>query len=260
MSVGFCKLCNENKDLQKSHAIGAAIFRKILRADDGKAVEVANNDKYISYSSDSWAEYQLCNYCEGYLNPSYEQYSLLLLRGKKGEFSKTNHEVSFSHIDQFILNHYLLSILWRSANSNHNAYSQITLSKIENERLRLALLNKKTVPHKELSILCSRLTDNTEENGFSDKQLKEIIISPFSKKETINNKIKSTFTFIFEGFMLKYITPGLTYRERQTSGIINKEEKKLLIPYIDVFAIPELVDIMIHAYKNNHENRSNIKN
>lgn len=77
--LGSCKLCNKQKDLQLSHAVGDSVFRRIFKTNSGKGISVTRGDEDITYSSDSWAEHQLCSDCEMLLNLKYEKYSLGVL-------------------------------------------------------------------------------------------------------------------------------------------------------------------------------------
>ena len=78
-----CALCLEFKALKRSHAIPNSSFQKIFNGRQG--IVVSNDvDTYVKRTNDSWKKYQLCDECEQHLNKSYEGYSLLFLRGKKG--------------------------------------------------------------------------------------------------------------------------------------------------------------------------------
>jgi len=163
--VGRCKLCNQQKDLKISHAVGDSIFKKIFRTNSGKGISLTSGDEAIGYSSDSWAERQLCLDCEKLLNIEYEQYSLGVLRGKNCQLSKTDLGLTFKELDQQKLIMYFLSIYWRAANSGHSAYKNVVIIDNDNEYLRSSILNNTKIPAAKFSVKVSRVIDLSDSMG-----------------------------------------------------------------------------------------------
>jgi len=253
---GECKLCKNKKDLQLSHAIGDSIFKKILRANSGKAISITSDDEPIGYTSDSWAEYQLCSDCEMLLNDRYESYSLGVLRARNCKISKSSLGVTFSNVDQHKLIMYFLSIFWRAANSGHRSYNNVRILKNDNEYLRDAILSDYKIPANKFTVQISRVIDLTKNRGFSDKNLKDIIISPFCR--VYETKISACF--MFEGFFVEIFMRGYSRKDRNKYGVLSKAKRIFVAPYINLFEIPEIVDLMVDGLGKHIDGKSRIKN
>lgn len=252
-----CKLCLNESALQNSHVIGDSVFKKIFRSNSGKAISLSTCEKNIKYSNDSWAEPLLCSKCEKYLNENFEQYSLATLRGKNIRVRKTGYGVIFSDVNLRKLNLYFISLLWRAANSRHDAYLDVFLDVETNEYLRRAIFLSYEIPLSKLSVKVSRLIDRTK-NGFTLDILKNIVVSPFTKIETTDGKRIKTICFVFEGFFVEFLIPGLTSKFRNENGVIHKSKKLITIPFVNVLEINEIFDNMVINYGKHIEGRSDI--
>ena len=247
---GKCKLCLDPTILKKSHAIADSVFKRILRANAGKGITLTLDDEYIAYSSDSWWEYQLCETCEGKLNREYENYSLRVLRGAVGKVTKLDRGISFNGINQYKLNMFFLSILWRASVSRHQAYSAVSLGSQINEYFRSSFCYNRKIPVGTVSVSVSRLFDGSKSGGFSLNSLKGLIVSPF-----YNGK---EFCYAFEGFYIRISLPGVKLTERTKVGVIRPTKNILLVPFINIFDIPELSQLMVKNYAKHIEGKSRI--
>lgn len=256
--VGKCKLCNKQKDLQLSHAVGDSVFKKVFRTNSGKAISVTSGDEAIGYCSDSWAEHQLCADCEKLLNLEYEQYSLGVLRGKKCTFSKSDFGLSFSGLDQNKLIMYFLSIYWRAANSGHPSYENTVILEHDNEYLRNALLNNLKIPSGKFSVKVSRVIDLSESKGFTPEGIKEFIVSPFCRIHETDKVNNISVCFMFEGFFIEVYIKALKIKERKKHGVLSKAKGSLVIPYLNLFDIEEIVGLMVTGYGKYVEGNSRV--
>lgn len=247
-----CKLCLLKKDIKKSHAIANSVFKKITRQNDGKGITLTPDDKEITYSSDSWAEHQLCGSCEGLLSDTYEKYSLEAIRGKKVTVTKMIEGISIQNIDLHKFNMFFLSILWRASISNHAAYREVELGNEINEYLRSFILNDKKIPIVNFSVKISRLIDRSE--GFDMKTLKNFVTSLFYRKL----RTGSSYCFVIEGFFIEIIFPGLKLSQRNKPGVIRSTKRIIFIPLVHIFDIPELKELMVINYAKHVEGRSKI--
>ena len=258
-NIGKCKLCKKQKDLQVSHAIGNSIFKKILRANSGKAIFLTSGDKAIGYSCDSWAEHQLCSDCEKHLNLMYETYTLGVLRAHNCTFSKSELGLSFSDLDQHKLIMYFLSIYWRAANSGHPSYKNAVISEDDNEYLRNIILNNLEIPSEKFSVKLSRVIDLSESRGFSPQSIKELIIPPFNRVYEVGKSNNISICFMFEGFFIEIYTKGIEMKERKKHGILSKVKDSLFVPYLNIFDIKEIVNLMMVNYAKHIDGNSRIK-
>lgn len=257
--VEKCKLCNQQKDLQVSHAVGDSIFKKIFRTNSGKGITLTSGDEAIGYSSDSWAEHQLCLDCEKLLNIEYEQYALGVLRGKNCQLSKTDFGLTFKELEQQKLIMYFLSIYWRAANSGHSAYKNVVIIDRDNESLRNSILNNTKIPAGKFSIKVSRVIDFSKSKGFSPDSIKQIIVSPFCRVYE-NSKLENvSICFMFEGFFIEIYLKGLKLKNRSKYGVLAKTNKLLIVPYLNLFDIKEVFELMVKNYGKYVEGNSKVK-
>lgn len=253
MPTGKCALCLNNADLRRSHAIPDSVFKRISKENNGQSIRFKDDDmSLVDYSSDSWWEYQLCGNCEQHLNRNYEQYSLSAMRAGKGKISKHDIGVTFSEVDTLKLQLFFLSIFWRAANSHNEAYQKVYIPEPWNNELRLHLLNKTRVPLRFMTVKISRLIDRSTDGGFSLSNLKNVIASPFFRK--LPNR-KFSFCFLFEGFFIEIFMPGYTLKQRAAKGVINPLNKAVVAPYLNIFDIPEILNLLVAGYKKNLEGK-----
>ena len=255
MPTGKCALCLTTADLRRSHAIPNSVFKRVSKENNGQSIRFNDDDtSLVDYSSDSWWEHQLCSDCEQHLNFRYEQYSLSAIRGGKGKgkFAKHDFGVTFSEIDTLKLQLFFLSIFWRAANSKNEAYQKVYIPEPWNNELRLHLLNKTRVPLRFMTVKISRLIDRSTDNDFSLSTLKNFIASPFFRK--LPNR-KFAFCFLFEGFFIEIFMPGYTLKQRTAKGVINPLSKIIAAPYLNIFDIPEILNLLVAGYKKNLEGK-----
>lgn len=244
--MDICGMCNKESVLQNSHAIPDSVFKKILRSNSGKAIVVpAGGSDPIHYSSDSWDTSFLCGECESLLNSLYESYSLRVLRGSVGDFQRHDLGVTFSGFDPYRLTSFFISVFWRAANSKHSSYGKVYIPEPWNGEIRDHLFKNTPIPFNLASVKISRLIDRTPKNGFTLSSLKSVVMSPFFRKHKYG---KYSFCFVFEGFFVEIFTPGLTYSLRRQAGVILKDKRVLMVPYLDIFDVPEIVDALVKGY------------
>jgi hypothetical protein len=183
------------------------------------------------------------------LNREYERYSLSVLRGGVGKVTKLERGISFNGVNQYKLNIFFLSILWRASISGHKAYSGVSLGNQINEYLRVSLLGNNKIPIGTASVSVSRLFDGSKSGGFSLESLKELITPFYNGKE---------FCYVFEGFYVQTSLPGVKLTERTKAGVLRPTKSILLVPFINIFDIPELYKMMVNNYGKHVEGKSRI--
>jgi hypothetical protein len=246
-----CKLCKEQKYLKNSHAIGNAIFKRIFRNGSGKAISITSENEDIGYTSDSWAEHQLCGDCENLFNVKYEQYALGVLRGRNSNVSKTELGITFSDVNQHKLIMCFLSIFWRAANSGHPSYENVKIIESHNEYLRKAILENQEIPPEIFSVKVSRIIDQSEERRFTSENLKGLILKPSSRRYVTTEVKNFSVCFLFEGFFIEIYMIGLSLKDGEQPGVLAKYRKTLFVPYVNLFEIEEIVNLL-HRFREIH--------
>lgn len=241
MTLKSCSLCLQNKKLSKSHSIPNAAFKSLLKSNNGNAISIyADTDTPIQYMNDSWADQILCHDCENFLNETYEKYSISLLRGKNSGISFHGYGFTLSKtVEIWRFRLFLISILWRASISEHKSYGKVVLPNYIKDEIRNYLLTKKDIPDRLVTV-CVRQIFDSETGKFSRSQLDDFITSPYYRK----NKDSYSFCFVFLGIFLEIHFPGLKFKKRISQGVLKKGTSTFFAPRIDLFDIPEIVDIL----------------
>lgn len=254
MAKGICPLCHNHRALRRSHAVPTAVFRRILRKNNGKAIELRTDSQPIAYSSDSWREYLLCGDCEHLTNKNYDAYAIKVFRGGIGQSTNHANGVTLTGVDLDRFHRFFVSIFWKAAQSQHYAYTGVFIAKEQNEEFRAAIRDNLNLRGSLVSVRVSKLTDDTP-NGFTDDDLKDIIVSPFRRRQ----KTRLVFCFVFEGLFLEIFVPGLKFSERSRTGVLDPKKRVFYIPLLDIFEVPELVEGMAINFKKQAEGSTRIQ-
>ncbi len=200
---------------------------------------------------------QLCKRCESKLNTYYEDYSQKVLRNKFGS-ERTESGVSFQNIDTQIIRSFVAAILWRVSISDHKNYAAITLSDKLNEKLRFTLNTSSEISKRTFSVRGFKLIDSTE-GGFSRKNLRDCIISPFMRTYMdANHKSVQVVCFLFLGFFFEVFISGVPSGSEYHHEFIGYSKTSYVFPFLEITEIPELFELMVIAYGKNAEGLSAI--
>lgn len=253
-----CKLCRIKSELCNSHAIPDSVFRSLFKKGNGQAIKLSSNERTPNCKSqDSWATEQLCNKCETKLNINYDQYGLNLLRGKVGDIEKGCEGVHFSNIDTLKFKSFVLSVFWRCAVSEHQNYKIIEVSSVFLELIRSSLVKSAKVPKNSCTVFVQRLVD-TKESGFSEPNLRELIVSPFPRTYKVRGRLYSSISLIFSGFCFE-IFPGPIHNSEKISQFsLGSCKSSYTVPYIEITEIPELLDLMVSSLRKVNQGLSNV--
>lgn len=130
MSIGICKLCLEQKDLQNSHLIPAAMYRYIRDPSTKNPNPVIGGRKVAAPSSRQVSDYLLGKECEDLFNKNGEKQVLKWVwNGKNFPLAdrlavasphyRSNEFLAFSGtavgIDTLAFGYFAVSVVWRAA-------------------------------------------------------------------------------------------------------------------------------------------------
>ncbi len=82
MKRGKCKLCLLEKDLQDSHLMPAAVYRRTLTPDAKNQHPVAITEKGMVHTSEQVRDFVFCRECEGRFDKGGENYAMRLISTK----------------------------------------------------------------------------------------------------------------------------------------------------------------------------------
>lgn len=237
MENDFCKLCDQAKELKNSHVIGKAVFRAINK-NSGKhyGIYADQETEKVVRSTDQWATLMLCGDCESLLNSRYENYSLWSLRNKQtGVKHQINiHYLSIKNVNQKRLLMYVISIFWRAAVSSHKVFECVQISPEMNEYLKRCILGRINIDSKLFAVRVTKLIDSR--NHFSEELLEGIITNLMPR----NVQKGSSYIMVFSGYAFEILIGCLNPCDLYGYGVIRKNKSVLLVPYQDLFGIPEL--------------------
>lgn len=238
MKIGICKLCNNEKELRKSHVIPRSVFKRALKGFIyGRMLDQKSN-KVVNVQ-DQWATYLLCAECESKLNTRYEYYSLGVLRGEsiQTKHQEKNDYCQIVDVDQKRLILFVVSILWRALESNHEVFKNLTdlgMAKPIKEILKLCVYDNVLPRPQFFTVKISKLVTTIDE--YKDLDLSFISNWSFSVDE--RGFVKSLLIMDGHSFEIFFHT---ALESRLTGlGILKANKRILKLPRIEAFSIPEL--------------------
>lgn len=239
MTLGICKLCCEEKELQRSHVIGKTVFSRLLRKSEGNAaINICLKDRKISKSNDTWDSKLLCKSCESFFNRKFEDYSIHVLRKEQKSVNaiESNLGIFFQNVDQYRLILYLCSIYWRAAYSSHSSYDGIIIEKELSQYLVNVFLDKYKLNPKIFSARI-RLVKDGNVGKLSNSPV-SMIINPY-------HQLKANcyvYCMYYEGFFFELFIRSTTFKERLKPGFLNRLNKSFFIPLVDINELPEIAE------------------
>lgn len=67
------------------------------------------------------------------------------------------------------------------------------------------------------------------------------------------------FCFVFEGFYIQIYIPGIKLKERKSFGVLQSKNTSAFIPYLNIFDIPQLVELMEKSYGKHKSGLSKVR-
>lgn len=238
MNLNVCKLCNEDKVLKKSHVIPRSVFRNALKGQPyGKMLDRAKG--IVVNTQDQWAAHMLCGECEQILSARYEKYSLEALRGnsKSTKLQSKNEYIQIVGVDQKRIINFVISILWRAIESDHEKFRYLKALGINNlitAHFKECVYKNSLPKQQNFTVRISKLITTIPE--FKNMDLSFITTLSF-------NVIDGDFIeilFVMEGYCFEIFLHTKPNLRKIGLGILNKNKRILKMPYIEAFSIPEL--------------------
>lgn len=238
MSFGVCRLCKKESELRKSHVIPRSVFKRALKGFTYGLILDQQYNKVVNYQ-DQWAGYLLCGECESNLSTRYEEYSLGVLRGEQKRVKHQNKSeyLQIVDVDQKKLILFIISILWRAIESDHEVFKNLTdLNEAEliKENLRLCICENILPEQNLFTVRVSKLVTNIEQ--LKNLELKFITNWSFSadKRGFLRGLL------IIDGYCFEVFFPIYSTNRLFGIGVLKENKRILKIPRIEAFSIPEL--------------------
>ena len=245
-NIGICKLCSEERELCRSHAIPKAHFRQILRRSPGGAVAISSDESSpIRYTQDSWHARFLCTACEHSLNNSYDEYGISVLRDDSDRAKRSTVGITFTHIDRIRLRMFCLSILWRISVSKNVNYSNIDLPFLWEMELHEALKGNEKLSSSRFPVCIYKLRNQSGVLGFDNAGLRSASMAP----EAFAVDGFQTVYFLCFGFLIEIVLPCLPKKYSARIGLLSGTKNIFLAPYREVCDFKPLMDLSAHGIR-----------
>lgn len=102
------------------------------------------------------------------------------------------------------------------------------------------------------SLFCVKVCKLVDESeGFNQESLNQIIVNPFNRI----CKKGTSICMLFEGYFFEIFIKSVNFKDRKMPGYLDQSKNTLLVPYIDLFDIPEFADSLIDGLRI-HNNES----
>lgn len=244
---GLCRLCGCWSILQNSHALPDSLFRSLFKKGSGSAVHIdCSPDGEVRRTQDSWAEYLLCSGCESKLNSQYDVCGNRFTNGTGITIEKCGNFDRVAGIDMQRLRMYFVSVLWRMAESNEDNYRSVLLPRHVREEVAQCLRENTVLSERTASVRLQLAIDPSGSDGFTRDHLATLIVSPWCDLDKIKHSV--TFRFFHAGYLVSIRFPGVAVKDRKQLGLLTGKADLLLIPSVDIFSIPKVVDMLVTGY------------
>jgi hypothetical protein len=249
--MGKCALCLQDKELQQSHIIPNAFFKKVKRIKGEKSGHyISITDVENRWRQESYEESLLCWECEQKFSTKFEKYAIDLVLRNPANIGVTTYRygqtLEMSGIAYEKLKLFQLSILWRASVSTNTFYSHIKLIPYEEERLRRLLFDLESTDPVDFGCFMSPLCLNNDIRSM--KETKGFICTPFVEK----NGVYNFYVFYFGGYEWRFANPVCDRRFVVDHKIISASGD-LKCSIRDVYSIPVLFNRAFMGYKNQQE-------
>jgi len=218
-----CPLCKtSDHPIRVSHVIPDAAFRRAKT--NGKMMKVDFSNKTNELAQDSWSAQMLCSKCEHHFNQVFEDQTLNELRQARRKIGELGF-LKLKTKNPKRLAGFMLSLVWRAAQSDHWAYQKIQLPRSAIDGFGEYLLSGKSPDL--LWKLSYRITAMYDSQGIFDVDaISRIIASP-----CLSRLSEQTFSFVFmfEGYKFEVITNSDEYLFDQV-GVVKSNKAKYNLP------------------------------
>jgi len=147
-----------------------------------------------------------------------------------------------------------MSLLWRAAVAKHVAFSKVILVDQWLEELRNSISNEKPLGKSKFGCRLYKLSDSSV-GGFDVNSLEHLVVAPIPR---IRKRVIS-FMFVIDGIVIEYYCPAIPYNDFKKPGIF-KNNNVYLMPFQEIYKIPEIMNLMIVNYGKNQKGMVKLKN
>jgi hypothetical protein len=149
---GNCKLCQQNRELRRSHIIPEFCYKPTYEPTIHRATMLQAEPNRESYVQKGQRDHLLCDDCEQFLNKNYENpfnsiwFDGAILPDPVPESASSHDEpIMITGLDYTSFKLFHLSILWRASVATGDSFNTVNLGPYE-EKIRQMLLTQHAGP------------------------------------------------------------------------------------------------------------------
>jgi hypothetical protein len=251
-SSGVCRFCGNVSKLCNSHSIPNGIYRLLMQAGGGSAINISSGPGKIRRTSNTGAAHLLCEECEKHFNVEFDAPIVngLKLLDQQIQDNGFSARISFSHNQ---MAQAIAAIVWRCCESGASNYVATKLGERHLAQLKHLVTTPRERVLRECSVRIDRLQDSSKE-GFSQESISRFIIAPVPLPIIADNGNLARnfrFYFVMQGFLIHLIVPKLPYSKNSTSGYLKRGFTRLHAPPTNMLKYQPIMDFLVHTYAKN---------
>lgn len=240
LTLSECKLClknvNDTGRLCESHIIPRFILLKSKEKGRALCLDKEKDHPYITQKD--WKEKMLCGGCEHKLKIFYEDFihNTLFFTRKMPLLDDGKRKLLLS-ADNDRLALALLSIYWRAVVSTISEFRAAFAPEYVVSDLRDWIYNNQIPANWDdlVTVKIFQLKDSLDVTM-------NILVRPFLRNKTINNRFE--FVFIFGGYLVSFKIPTDKNDGASKRSALKSKSKIVRIPKVDYKTVPEINEIL----------------
>lgn len=180
-SIAVCRLCQEKKPLVKSHIIPEFLFKPLYRSGHRFSVLSTSPRHKRRLEQKGFREKLLCFDCDSGIIGPWESYAKGVLSGAVAiDKSHSPQELVFKDVEYNKFKMFQLSLLWRCSITTLPEFSEVSVGKKHEDRLRNWILT--SVPGEPHEYGCFLVYPNVDDGLLREVVLPGLITPPIRDK------------------------------------------------------------------------------
>ena len=231
-----CPLCKNQSELKNSHVIPNTFFKRLKKTNGYSFQTAVDLTRPVVSTQESWAEVMFCGSCEDRMN-EFDSYVASFTYSPKRVGATVGKSAAgyrrYTGIDYVKFRLFQLSLVYRAALSQREAYLHISLSPEHVEMVRTSILSRKVFSDFVIGCRMALLWNPVRAEVFRGH-----IAVPKARLERQSEIVY----FIFGGFCWEFHLPKFGYKARKEGHYI-KPNGTLLVPIIDFDSYPPAKEV-----------------
>lgn len=233
----FCKFCDNEKEICRSHAMPRSFFISVQRDNSGKSILLNSGSGKIRKTINSGQWPMLCKECENHFNLNFDSPIDQKLNTLVKPISRKVHHAFLDHPK--IIASFILSVIWRASMSENEIYKSFELPRILNKKIQDHLKSPGTDnPFKFSTFRFERLIDRI--GNFSEEEISQFVIAPYCVHRDKTRKLE--ISFIGRGYLFSTIYPRYSSLAATKHGFLYRDRPKM-IKQTDIFDQKSLIKL-----------------